>query len=98
MKVKIVAAVMLLAGSIVAAQQPAAPVEALDGVDTVILLKEGKEVFGKQAFRSEHGRFAYLFSTADTKADFDKAPEKYAIQMGSLCARMGKCACLGVRS
>ena len=89
MKVAILIAGVLLVGTIAAAQQSTEPVEALDGVDTVILLKEGKEVFGKQAFRSEHDRFAYLFSSAETKAEFDKAPEKYAIQMGGLCARMG---------
>ena len=66
------------------------PSDALDGVDTVVLLKQGKEVFGKSAFRSERGRFTYLFSSAETKAEFDKAPEKYAIQMGGLCARMGR--------
>ena len=74
------------------AQPAAAQTDALDGVDTVVLLKEGKEVFGKQAFRSEHGRLTYLFSSAATKAEFDAAPEKYAVQMGGLCARMGKTA------
>ena len=83
-------ALILLVGSVVTAQQPPARVEALDGIDTVVLLKEGKEMFGKQAFRSERGRFAYLFSSAETKAEFDKAPEKYSIQMGGLCARMGR--------
>jgi YHS domain-containing protein len=75
------------------AQQPqpaAAPDDALDGVDTVILLKEGKEVFGKAPFRSQYGGLGYLFSSAATKAEFDSAPEKYAVQMGGLCARMGK--------
>ena len=90
MRVGITVAVGLLAGSVMAAQQAPAPVEALDGIDTVVLLKTGKEAFGKQAFRSEHGRFTYLFSSAETKAEFDKAPEKYTIQMGGLCARMGK--------
>ncbi|MEO5897211.1 MAG: hypothetical protein ABIS06_16090 [Vicinamibacterales bacterium] len=69
---------------------PAAPDEALDGVDTVILLKESKEVFGKASFRSTYGRLNYLFSSAATKAEFDSAPERYAVQMGGLCARMGK--------
>ena len=79
-----------LGGHAALAQQAAAPTDALDGVDTVVLLKEGKEVFGKQAFRSEYGRLTYLFSTAATKAEFDGSPEKYAVQMGGLCARMGK--------
>lgn len=77
------------AGLIGHAQQPA-PVDALDGADPVVLLKEGKEVFGKSTLRSEYGRLAYLFSSAETKAEFDKAPEKYAVQLGGLCARMGR--------
>ena len=63
--------------------------DALDGVDVVVLVKEGKEVFGKSAFRSTHEGFAYLFASAENKAEFDRTPEKYAIQMGGLCARMG---------
>jgi YHS domain-containing protein len=82
---------LVVTGSLaVHAQQGPPLAEALDGVDTVILLKEGKEVFGKSAFRSERGRFVYLFASADTKAEFDKAPEKYAVQLGGACARMGK--------
>lgn len=69
--------------------QTPAPAEALDGIDTVLLLKTGKETFGKAAFRSEHGRFVYLFASAETKADFDADPERYAIQMNGACARMG---------
>ena len=80
--------VLMLGG--VAQAQPAPPADALDGVDTVVLLTQGKEVFGKEQFKTVHGRFAYLFASAETKAQFDKAPEKYAIQMGGLCARMGK--------
>ena len=74
----------------VQAQMPAAPNDALDGVDTVVLLKEGKEVFGKQSFNSQRGNLRYLFSSAATKAEFDAAPDKYAVQMGGLCARMGR--------
>jgi YHS domain-containing protein len=83
------ALVFVMSTAAVLAQQTPGPIEALDGVDVVVLLKQGKEVFGKQAFRSERGRFAYLFSSAETKAEFDKAPDKYAIQLGGVCARMG---------
>lgn len=72
------------------AQQPAPPpAEALDGVDVVVLLKQGKEVFGKSALSSVHAGFTYLFSSAESKAEFERAPDKYAIQLGGLCARMG---------
>ena len=65
------------------------PPEALDGVDVVTLLTTGKEVFGKSAHRSTYEGFDYLFSGPETKAAFDKAPERYAVQFGGLCARMG---------
>jgi YHS domain-containing protein len=64
-------------------------VEALDGVDTVLLLKTGKETFGKSAFKTTHGSLTYLFASAETKAEFDAAPDKYAVQMNGTCARMG---------
>jgi YHS domain-containing protein len=74
-------------------QMDAPPVrEALDGADPVILLTEGKEVFGKQDLRVVRGRFAYLFSTAESKAAFEKAPEKFEIQLNGACARMGAVA------
>lgn len=70
------------------AQAPA-PVEALDGVDPVLLLKTGKETFGRAAFKSERGRFTYLFASAESKTEFDANPERYAIQLNGVCARMG---------
>lgn len=70
-------------------QTPPTVPEALDGVDTVLLLKTGKETFGKSTFRSTHGSLAYLFASAETKAEFDAAPDKYAVQMNGMCARMG---------
>jgi YHS domain-containing protein len=70
------------------AQSPQ-PAEALDGVDTVLLLKTGKETFGKSAFKTTHGSLTYLFASAETKAEFDAAPDKYAVQLNGTCARMG---------
>jgi YHS domain-containing protein len=71
------------------AQQAETPPDALDGVDTVILLTQGKEVFGKSAISLAHDGFTYLFSSPETKAEFQKNPDKYSIQLGGLCARMG---------
>lgn len=65
------------------------PREALDGVDPVVLLTDGKEVNGKPDLKVTRGRFEYLFSTAETKAAFEKQPEKYEIQLGGMCAKMG---------
>jgi YHS domain-containing protein len=74
-----------------AAQMPAS-VDVLDGVDPVVLLTTGKEVFGKQEFSVVRGSLTYLFSTAETKATFERQPAKYEIQNGGLCARMGRTA------
>jgi YHS domain-containing protein len=80
-------AIMTLASE-VRAQQPVA-VEALDGVDPVLLV-QGKEVSGKPDFKVVRGRFEYLFSSEATKAAFERSPSLYEIQLNGLCARMGK--------
>jgi YHS domain-containing protein len=67
------------------------PTEALDGTDPVLLV-QGKDTLGKPAFRVAHEGFEYLFASAETKAEFEKNPSKYAVQLGGLCARMGKTA------
>ena len=67
------------------------PVEALDGTDPVLLV-QGKDTLGKPEFRAVHEGFEYLFASAETKAEFEKNPAKYAVQFGGLCARMGKTA------
>jgi YHS domain-containing protein len=72
----------------VRAQQPAA-VEALDGVDPVLLV-QGKEVSGKPELNVVRGRFEYFFSSPATKAAFERNPSQYEIQLNGLCARMGK--------
>jgi YHS domain-containing protein len=71
------------------AQAPApAPVEALDGVDPVLLVG-GKEVTGKTEYRVVRGAFEYWFASPESKMEFEKHPEKYEVQLGGLCARMG---------
>jgi YHS domain-containing protein len=82
--------ILLLTSGPAAAQDPSTVVDALDGVDPVVLLQTNKEVFGKSEFNSVRGRFRYLFSTAETKATFEKEPAKYEIALSGLCARMGK--------
>ena len=82
-------ALSLLVMTSASARQAAPPPDALDGVDVVVLLQQGNEVFGKSAFHSVHAGFNYLFSSAENKAEFDNQPAKYEIQMGGLCARMG---------
>jgi YHS domain-containing protein len=75
---------------IAAAQMPrGGPVDALDGLDPVLLV-QGKEVQGRSALSAAHAGFTYLFSTVETKALFERSPGKYALQFGGLCARMGR--------
>lgn len=70
--------------------QPA-PLEALDGLDPVLLV-QGKEVAGKPDVTVVRGRFEYAFSSAQTKAAFENAPEQFEIQLNGVCARMGPMA------
>jgi len=62
--------------------------EALDGIDPVVLLTQGKEVSGKPELKVTRGRFDYLFASADTKAIFEKTPERFEIQLSGACARI----------
>lgn len=58
-------------------------------VDAVELLDRGKEIDGQAEFSVVRGKFTYLFATEPNKAAFEADPEKYEIQMGGGCARMG---------
>jgi YHS domain-containing protein len=83
-------AVLLSAGGPIGQNGPQkAADDALDGLDPVLLVG-GKEVPGKSALSVTRGDFVYLFSSADTKATFERDPARYEIQLGGLCARMGK--------
>jgi outer membrane protein assembly factor BamB len=74
---------LMLAASVSYAQSPA-----LEGLDPVLLV-QGKEVPGKSEFSEKHGRFLYEFSSAETRETFRKDPERWGIQLGGACARMG---------
>lgn len=82
------AMVLAVAGAQRAQEQPR---EALDGTDPVLLI-QGKDVLGQTRFKAVHEGFEYLFASAETKAEFETNPAKYAIQLGGLCARMGRTA------
>jgi predicted permease len=75
-------------GGATAGAQTPAPAEALEGLDPV-LLTQGKEVAGQDKLAVVHGRLTYFFSTAETKAAFEKDPAHYAVQLEGTCARMG---------
>lgn len=83
----VIVALLGIAGamSVAAQKQETAAIEGLDPV----LLTEGQEVAGKESVTLRHGRFLYQFSTPDTRARFEKDPERYGIQLDGACARMG---------
>jgi YHS domain-containing protein len=60
----------------------------LEGLDPV-MLSQGKEVQGDMKYKVTRGRFQYIFATAENKAEFEKDPSKYEIQLDGHCARMG---------
>lgn len=73
------------------AQQPGAVSETmipLEGLDPV-MLAQGKEVQGDMKFQVTRGKFRYIFANAETKAEFEKNPSRYEIQLDGHCARMG---------
>ena len=84
---RLVLAMLLVACS--ARAQTAPPREALDGIDPVVLLTQGKEISGKADLKVVRDKFTYLFATPENKAAFEKSPEKYEIQLSGACARMG---------
>lgn len=77
----------LLAGAVPAAAGD--PADAIEGLDPVALVNRGEEVQGKDDVAVVRGRFRYLFASAEDKAAFLADPERFEIQLGGLCARMG---------
>ena len=60
--------------------------KAVGGYDTVTYFTTGQPVKGVDEFSSEYKGAKWLFSSAENKALFDAAPEKYAPQYGGYCA------------
>ena len=60
----------------------------LEGLDPVMLVK-GKEAQGEMNISVTRGQFQYLFANAENRSAFEKAPDRYEIQLGGACARMG---------
>lgn len=62
----------------------AEPAPALKGFDPVLLV-QGKEVKGDQKHGLKRGEYHYLFASAENKAQFEKEPKRYEIQLGGSC-------------
>jgi YHS domain-containing protein len=58
----------------------------LKGADVVAYFTDGKYVQGQPAFKSVHEGVTLHFASAEHKAAFDQAPQKYLPQFGGYCA------------
>ncbi len=93
---------ILLAGTVAIALPPSwsaekrspQPVTCLKGFDPVALT-QGREVPGKTDIAVAHGRYRYLFSSQENKSAFESHPDRYEIQLGGGCGRMGPLSGLG---
>ncbi|MCG3127495.1 MAG: hypothetical protein CHACPFDD_02355 [Phycisphaerae bacterium] len=63
-------------------------------VDSVELVA-GREVAGQPEIAHVHGGYRYLFASRENLATFQRQPEKFEIQLGGACARMGALSGLG---
>src|SRR5215510_10496247 len=63
-------------------------------VDAVELVR-GQEVAGDPAISTSRGRFWYQFANDANRAEFLSDPERYEIQFGGACARMGPLSGVG---
>lgn len=79
----------LCCSAIPALVEAQAPVEPLEGLDPVLLV-EGKEVQGDPKLSVDRDGFRYSFSSPETRARFEREPERFEIQLHGLCARMGE--------
>ena len=52
-------------------------------------LVQGRKTPGDPAFFVDYQGFRYVFASASTRAEFEKDPARYEIQLGGACARMG---------
>lgn len=58
----------------------------LHGSDPVALLDDGANATGSAAFLATHDGVAYYFASAENKAKFEAAPDRYVPQYGGFCA------------
>ena len=70
------------------------PQTCLKGLDPVALA-QGQERAGDKSVSITRGRFRYLFADAANKAAFEMDPDRYAVQFGGCCGRMGSLAGFG---
>ena len=60
----------------------------IEGLDPVRLVA-GDEVQGRLEWHADHADLRYLFDSQQSRDTFLKSPDRYAVQLGGICARMG---------
>jgi YHS domain-containing protein len=81
-----VLALTLCAAAPAHAQATAEPATALQGMDVVSYFHAAGPVKGQAAFSHDFDGARYLFSSAQNKAAFVAAPDRYLPQFSGLCA------------
>src|SRR5262245_61503243 len=59
-------------------------------VDVVGLVRDHQEVSGSAALTANRFGYVYLFSQETNREAFLKDPEKYEVQLGGACGKMGE--------
>ncbi len=83
--------VVLLASAgwvLLPAARAAEPQLVLRGLDPIELVA-GREVPGRPAISSVRGAYRYQFASEENKRRFEAGGERYAVQIGGACAKMG---------
>ncbi len=70
------------------AENAASDRPALKGFDPVELVR-GKEVPGSKENVVQRGAYRYAFASAENRKTFEQEPERYSIQFGGACTKMG---------
>jgi YHS domain-containing protein len=65
------------------------------GPDPVALVRDKKVVDGKSDLTVERNGFGYMFASAENRKKFLENPERYEIQLGGACGRMGPLSGIG---
>ncbi|MBC8328092.1 MAG: hypothetical protein ISR76_08760 [Planctomycetes bacterium] len=58
-------------------------------LDPVVLQEQGLELPGRADLTASWGRFEFCFASAEGRARFVADPERWGVQVGGACARMG---------
>jgi YHS domain-containing protein len=86
--VVVMVAVIFSAAPQLPAQQPK-EAEALLGFDPIELIG-GQEKLGRSDLTAQHEGLTYLFVSEENRRLFLGDPQRYGVQMGGLCARLGR--------